>query len=162
MLQIIIKQRKEVFIMNENKKHKILNRKGVLRRLVAFFLVLVLGIESLPYNDTVVQAETRDLPFKLEDTTYGIKNSNIKAKKLTITSDNTEVILKNNYNDLTFLQEKLEGNKKKIYVIGVSGLLCSYETSEEFSVKNILNVVNNYESDDSDVFYTITNPVTTK
>ncbi len=45
-----------------------------------FFLVLVLGIESLPYNDTVVQAETRDLPFKLEDTTYGIKNSNIKAK----------------------------------------------------------------------------------
>lgn len=63
--------------MNENKKHKILNRKGVLRRLVAFFLVLVLGIESLPYNDTVVQAETRDLPFKLEDTTYGIKNSRI-------------------------------------------------------------------------------------
>lgn len=148
--------------MNENKKHKILNRKGVLRRLVAFFLVLVLGIESLPYNDTVVQAETRDLPFKLEDTTYGIKNSNIKAKKLTITSDNTEVILKNNYNDLTFLQEKLEGNKKKIYVIGVSGLLCSYETSEEFSVKNIQNVVNNYESDDSDVFYTITNPETNK
>lgn len=143
--------------MNENKKHKILNRKGVLRRLVAFFLVLVLGIESLPYNDTVVQAETRDLPFKLEDTTYGIKNSNIKAKKLTITSDNTEVTRIGS--DLTFLKETLEG-KEKIYVIGVSGLICSYETSE-VSVSKVLDCYNR-ELEDSDVFYTITNSETNK
>lgn len=143
--------------MNENKKHKILNRKGVLRRLVAFFLVLVLGIESLPYNDMVVQAETSDLPFKLEDTTYGIKNSNIKAKKLTITSDNTEVSRIGG--DLTLLKETHEG-KKKIYVIGVNGLICSYETSGVYVSK--VSSYDSYELEDSDVFYTITNWETNK
>ncbi len=61
--------------------------------------------------------------------------------------------------DLTFLKETLEG-KEKIYVIGVSGLICSYETSE-VSVSKVLDCYNR-ELEDSDVFYTITNSETNK
>lgn len=59
----------------------------IIRQFMALFLVVVLETESFLCNNIMVQAQTNDVPFKLENTTYGIKNSNIKAIKLTVTSD---------------------------------------------------------------------------
>lgn len=134
----------------------------IIRQFIALFLVVVLETESFLCNNIMVQAQTNDVPFKLENTTYGIKNSNIKAIKLTVTSDNTEEILDWVCQELTFLQENLENNRKRIYVIGVNGLLCSYETTHEFNKNNVQRIGSYYDSDDSDVFYAITNPETNK
>ena len=134
----------------------------IIRQFMALFLVVVLETESFLCNNIMVQAQTNDVPFKLENTTYGIKNSNIKAIKLTVTSDNTEEILDWVCQELTFLQENLENNRKRIYVIGVNGLLCSYETTHEFNKNNVQRIGSYYDSDDSDVFYAITNPETNK
>lgn len=105
-------------------------KKRTWRKKTAALLAAMTVISGMPdCAASVEEAKAADLPFIVEDTDYGIKNSLIKAKKLTLTDENAYIEW--DERDFAFVMYTPEEGESMAYLVGVKGHVASYNLTEE-------------------------------
>ncbi len=105
-------------------------KKRTWRKKTAALLAAMTVISGMPdCAASVEEAKAADLPFIVEDTDYGIKNSLIKAKKLTLTDENAYIEW--DERDFAFVTYTPEEGESMAYLVGVKGHVASYNLTEE-------------------------------
>ncbi len=144
----------------------------IVKRIIAVLLMSALLLELLPMYNREKEVQAESLPFTIEDTTEGVADAKVLAKKLQLTDSDAEII-DVGFSDLLFVMKSITDDEKKIYVVGMTGLLHTFEVKQSDmgnhnnSWRNEirgwfkrLNSDSYFLSEDRDAIYIVKNPET--
>lgn len=134
-----------------------------LKRIVALVLILTIFMGIVPFN--FVNAETQDYPIKVENTDYGIFDSDVVAKKITLGDGFSFISHKVDYlNSWDNLGDGYaivrEDSTSTYYLVGTEGIVKSFYTDDGALPR--LSLVFNYSPDTPYAVYKVKNPETGK
>lgn len=135
-----------------------------LKRIVALVLILTIFMGIVPFN--FVNAETQDYPIKVENTDYGIFDSDVVANQITLEDGYSFV---SHQVDFSYIWDNFgdgyaivcDNSTLTYYLVGTKGVVKSFYT-DDGTKPSLSPVFNEYSADTPYAVYSVKNPETGK